>query len=117
METGSYYLRRTYTDAHARMEVTVADSRSPGIRKSPRGEPSDFFIRESAAYPQISLDIPKGTGSGFYDCVELPVGQRCSGYIMLFDGFHVEVLNGDATRADVDALIAQLPLRDLATTR
>ncbi len=117
VEVGSYYIRRSYADTRAQMEVTISDSRSPSLKLSPRGEPSQFFLRESAAYPQIALDLPRGTGSGFYDCVELPTGQRCSGYIMLFDGFHVEVLNGDATRADIDAMIAALPLRALATLR
>lgn len=117
VETGSYYIRRSYADTRAQMEVTISDSRSPSLPLSPKGEPSQFFLRESSAYPQISLDIPKGTGTGFYDCVELPAGQRCSGYIMLFDGFHVEVLNGDATRADIDAMIAALPLKKLATLR
>ncbi len=117
VEAGSDYIRRPYAGMHAQMEVTISDSRSPSLKRSPRGEPSDFFLRESAAYPQMSLDLPKGTGSGFYDCVETPAGQRCSGYIMLFDGFHVEVLNGDATRADIDAMIAVLPLRALATLR
>ncbi len=117
VEVGSYYIRRPYADTRAQMEVTISDSRSTSLKLSPRGEPSQFFLRESAAYPQIALDLPKGTGSGFYDCVELPTGQRCSGYIMLFDGFHVEVLNGDATRADIDAIIAALPLKMLATLR
>ena len=117
VEVGSYYIRRPYADTRAQMEVTISDARSPSLKRSPRGEPSEFFLRESSAYPQISLDLPKGTGSGFYDCVEMPAGQRCSGYILLFDGFHVEVLNGDATRADIDVMIAALPLRALATLR
>jgi predicted small lipoprotein YifL len=118
MEVGPYYLRRKYAGPRGHMEVTISDARSPGIRRSPRGEPSDFFLRESSAYPQITLDIPKGTGSGFYDCVPQPGGgQRCSGYIMLFDGFHVEVLNDDATKLEVEALISELPLRKLATLR
>ena len=71
------------------------------------------------AFPtlQATLDVPAGTGNGFYQCT---AGARpsCDLLIELRSGVHLELRSaGTATRADVDDLARGLPLRALALTQ
>ena len=109
--TGPGFARRAYTRGDATVTLTIA--------RLPMG-PSryDQWVRQSqGGFAQAALDVPPGEGNGFYDCADAAAGA-CSLLIQLRTGLHVEI-RGDAkaTRADVDAMAAGLPLREWARRR
>jgi hypothetical protein len=102
-------VRRTYTRGGARVTVTLA-------RYAMSSDQYDEWVRTSVAgYAQAALDVPPGSGNGFYQCAE-QAPSKCDLLIQLRAGAHLEVRgDGAATRADVDAVARGLPLRALAT--
>jgi hypothetical protein len=107
MVRGQGWLRREYARGPVRIDVTVAaQSMAPGSW--------DEWSRQVRDYPQASLDVPRGEGSGFYSCDGDSAGAHCNLHIQLRSGFHVELMSVQATRADLDELARLLPLRGLA---
>jgi hypothetical protein len=102
------YRRRAYTRGRAKITVTVGR-----FEVDDRGY--ERWVRQSReAYPQADLGLPPELANGFYECSgsEPPA---CNLLIQLRAGTHIEIRgDGTATRADVDAVAAGLPLRMLA---
>jgi hypothetical protein len=106
---GDGYLRREYSRGSMRIDVTLAHY-GGGARSYAQ------WVAMSAGYPAADLDIPYGSGSGFWDCTGSAPADACSLHIQLQAGLHVEIMGGGrATRADVETLLAGLDLRSLAT--
>jgi hypothetical protein len=101
-------LRRTYSRDTARITVTLA-------RLPMSADGYAAWVRTStASFPQAPLDLPAGSGNGFYQCDPGPA-VWCDLLIQLRSGVHLE-LRGLRTsqRRDVDDLARGLPLRALA---
>jgi hypothetical protein len=97
------YARRTYARAGVPIEVTVA-ARPVGADEYVQ------WVGQSRAYAQATLALPPSEANGFYTCS----GAACDLHIQLRSGYHVELMGGGrATRADLDALVARLPLQAL----
>jgi hypothetical protein len=102
------FVRRTYGGGDRRIEVTLATHASTD-------EGYAAWVVQSGSYPAASLDLPEGSGSGFYTCSATSRGERCDLHIQLRAGYHVELMsNGTAARADLDELLRGIPLRTLA---
>ena len=103
------FVRRRYRrgdDVH--IEITIAPLRqTPAERRD--------WMEASRPYPPVALDVPAGSASGFYACTGGGTEGACDLHVQLDAGYHVEVMGGGhARRADLDALMRQLPLRALA---
>ncbi len=102
------YSRRTYSRGAASVTVTLAHlpMDAAGYAR---------WVRQSEdGYPQAALDVPEGTGNGFYECQD-DAGTRCNLLVQLRSGIHLEIrAEGAATRADVDAVAKGLPMRSYA---
>lgn len=103
------YSRRTYSRGAASVTVTLArlPMDAAGYAR---------WVRQSEdGYPQAVLDVPEGTGNGFYECAD-DAATRCNLLVQLRSGIHLEIrAEGAATRADVDAIAKGLPMRSYAT--
>jgi hypothetical protein len=102
------YVRRTYTRAGARLDVTLA--------RMPMS--ADDYVRwvkmSTASFPQAALELPAAEGNGFYQCSD-GSPPSCDLLIQLRAGLHLEVRGGGtSSRGDVDALARGLPLVTLA---
>jgi hypothetical protein len=101
-------VHRSYHRGATRIAVTLA--RFPMTDQQYQG-----WVRASReGFPQAALDVPDGTGNGFYQCAD---GGRpaCDLLIQLRSGVHVEIRGGGtSSREDVDAIARGLPLRALA---
>ena len=101
------YLRRRYQRGGVSVEITIA-SRAQGP-----GE-YDRWIAQSRSYPQASLPLPQSSANGFFTCAGPGTSGACDLHIQMRAGFHAEVMGGGkATRADLDELIARIPLAAL----
>jgi hypothetical protein len=97
------YARRTYARGGVPIEVTVAE-------RPVRADEYEQWVTQSSTYPQAALALPPSEANGFYTCS----GSPCDLHIQLRSGYHVEMMGGGrATRADLDALVARLPLQAL----
>ena len=97
------YARRTYARGGVGIEVTVA-------ARPVRADEYEQWVAQSSAYPQAALALPPSEGNGFYTCS----GAACDLHVQLRSGYHVEMMGGGrATRADLDELLARLPLAAL----
>lgn len=109
--TGDTFVRRTYSRAATRIDVTLAHApQAPGSYDA-------WQEMSRVGFPQASLDAPADDANGFYQCTagtpERP--ESCDLLIHMRSGFHLEIRGGGtSTRADVDALAHALPLRALA---
>jgi hypothetical protein len=106
---GDGYLRRAYAKGDVRIELTIAE-------RKVRPDEYEQWIVQARDYPQAVLALPASEASGFYTCAG-DGGPRvaCDLHIQLRAGYHIEVMGGGrATRADVDQLMARIPLGALA---
>ena len=102
------YVRRTYTRARARVEVTLAR-----LPMSPEGYAS-WVKMSTASFPQAALDLPAADANGFYQCTG-GSPPSCDLLIQLRAGVHLELRGGGtSSRDDVAALARGLPLATLA---
>ena len=109
LETGDVFVRRRYARGPTHVEVTIGDAGAATVAY-------EQWVQMSAGYPALPLDVPEGAAAGFYDCHAADAGERCDAHLHTKAGFHVELMTGaSATRADLDALLAALPLRALAS--
>jgi hypothetical protein len=107
-EPGEGYVRRTYAVGATRITVTLA--RHPMDRAAYDG----WVSMSTAAFPQADLALPADAANGFYQC-DAAAPEHCDLLIQLRSGVHVEIRGvGTATRHDVDAIRAGLPLAALA---
>ena len=110
LTTGDRFIRRTYRVGAERITVTLA--RLPLPESGWQG-----WLRMSQPnYPQAVLDAPPDAANGFYQCAPNDA-TRCDLLIQTRNGAHLEIRGeaGTAERENVDALIAKLPLREIAT--
>jgi hypothetical protein len=74
----------------------------------------DDWVKMSTDSPQVRLAVPPNAGAGFYDCVGKDLSGMCNVHIHLRSGNHIEMMGEhEAHRADFDALLSALPLREL----
>jgi hypothetical protein len=108
LQVADGYVRRRYQRGAASVEITVA-----GRPQAP-GEYEEWLV-QSREYPQAALPVPGDAANGFYTCAGPGTEGACDLHVQTRAGFHVEVLGGGhATRADLDELVARLPLAALA---
>lgn len=102
------FARRTYARGGAHVTMTLA--RYPITAR----QYDDWVQMSTAGYPQATLDVPPGSGNGFYQCTP-GATSHCNLLIQLRAGAHIEI-RGDRTtpRDDIDAVARGLPLRALA---
>jgi len=108
LERGPGYVRRTYRRDTARISITIGEM--PGLSL-------ERWIQMSASldYPPAALDAPPDAVSGFWDCAGAKDAERCDLHAHTRGGLHIEVqASGTATRADVGALMAGIPMRAIA---
>jgi hypothetical protein len=99
------YVRRRYQRGAVGAEVTVAP-----LPDAAGGY--EQWVQQSRDYRQATLPLPADVANGFYTGGggEGP----CALHIQMRAGFHVEVMGeGQATCADLDQLVARLPLGTL----
>jgi len=102
------FVRRSYQRGAVRISVTIAVPDATPIKY-------DEWVRQSAAFPQVQLDLAPNSGSGFYDCASGSLDKACNVHIQLRSGHHIEMMGEQAaTGRQFDALLAVLPLRSLA---
>jgi hypothetical protein len=107
LQVADGYVRRRYQRGAASVEITVAE------RPQAPGEYEDW-LAQSRDYPQAPLPVPRDVANGFYTCAGPGTDGPCDLHVQTRAGFHVEVLGGGhATRADLDELVARLPLAAL----
>jgi hypothetical protein len=101
-------VRRTYSRGAARIGVTLA-------RLPMSADGYAAWVKTSTAgFPQAALDLPAGSGNGFYQC-DGGARPSCDLLIQLRSGVHLELRgSGTSRRRDVDELARGLPLRTLA---
>jgi hypothetical protein len=101
------FVRRTYVRGAARITVTLASFRMTSAQYD------EWVLTSKEGYPQATLDVPEGSGNGFYQCAAPDRG--CALLIQLRSGVHIEIRGqGSWTREDVDAIARGLPLRTMA---
>ncbi|MBS2030584.1 MAG: hypothetical protein JST54_21960 [Deltaproteobacteria bacterium] len=110
IERGEGYVRRAYTRGSARISVTLA-----GMPMTDDGWRS--WVQNSGSYPRADVGLPESQACGFYACNGTGDAERCDLHLQLRAGWHVELFgNGTARRADLDALVAGLPLASWVNT-
>ncbi|HZU83485.1 MAG TPA: hypothetical protein VE987_11235 [Polyangiaceae bacterium] len=104
--TGPGFVRRAYDRGAARVTVTLAP-----LDLGPGGY-ERWLVQSRGGYPQAAPElVPPGAGNGFYECAD-DAATRCNLLVQLRSGVHLEIRgDGAASRADVDAVAAALPLR------
>jgi hypothetical protein len=101
-------VHRSYTRGAARVTVTLAR-----LPMSAEGY-ATWVETSTAGFPQAALDLPAGSGNGFYQC-DGGTDPSCDLLIQLRSGVHLELRgSGTSRRRDVDELARGLPLRTLA---
>lgn len=107
---GEDYTQRIYTRGAVSVQVTVRDDGAFGARYY------DSWVEMSTRYPRAELGLPANAGLGFYECGVTGEESLCDLHVHLRSGVHVELNgNGSATRADLDAIVRLVPLRQLAS--
>jgi hypothetical protein len=107
IETTPQYVRRHYSHGTAKISVTIAPPGSTPMSY-------DEWVKMSSDSPLVALNLPVGTGLGFYDCSGTSTKGFCNVHIHLRKGFHIELMGeGTAHRTDFDALLSGLQLRSL----
>jgi len=111
IERGEGYVRRIYTRGPAKLSVTLA-----GMPMTDDGWRS--WVQNGASYPRVDVGLPESQASGFYACSGTGDAERCDLHLQFRAGWHLEIFgNGTARRADLDALVAGLPLARWATLK
>jgi hypothetical protein len=106
IETAPEYVRRIYTRGKARIILTIGRTGSMRLDEWKR-------TTKKYGYPIASLGVSDDEAFGFYDCDD--AGSACDLHVHTARGLHIEVQSGaTATRADLEALVAGLPMRALA---
>ena len=73
------------------------------------------WVKMSGTSPAVKLDAPEKLAAGFYDCTAEVASAPCNVHIHFRAGYHLELMgDGKARRADFDALLQGLPIRQLA---
>ena len=99
--------RRDYRKGSHHIEVTIArHETSPAAYAR--------WVEQLQGYPLATLDVPEGTGSGFYTCTGTGAAEGCDLHIELRPGVHVELMGGSATRMEIEEFLPGLRLRALA---
>jgi len=107
VEAKDGYARRRYERGAVAAEITVA------ARPQTAAEFADWEA-QSRDYPQAALALPPSAANGFFTCAGPGTQGACDLHIQMRAGFHVEVMSGGhATRADLDQLMARIPLAAL----
>jgi hypothetical protein len=105
LEAADGYVRRRYQRDAVAVEVTVAS-----MPEAAGGY--EQWLAQSRDYPQAKLAMPADAANGFYTGGGAQAG--CDLHIQTRAGFHLEVLgSAPATCADVDQVVARLPLATL----
>ena len=109
LTTEADFVRRTYVRGRAMVTVTL--ERAPI-------DPADYerWVKLSQdGYPQATLDLPAGQGSGYYECAGTD-SPGCALIIRLRSGVHLEIRAfGTATRDDLDGVARGLHLETIAS--
>jgi hypothetical protein len=102
------FVRRTYGQGHARVEVTLAHLGPEQVRY-------DTWLAGSADYPQANLPVPASDANGFFTCASDRQDAACDLHIQLRAGYHVELMgNGRVPRQDLAEMVRHIPLATLA---
>ena len=102
------FLRRQYSRGATRISVTLAMAGATPMT-------FDEWVKMSATSPQVKLDAPASSVAGFYDCAGEGAAAPCNVHIHFRAGFHMELMGeGKARKSDFDALLRELPMRQLA---
>jgi len=109
IETAPEYVRRVYTRGRARIVLTIGRTGSMRLGEWKR-------TTKKYGYPIASLGVSDDDAFGFYDCDD--AGAACDLHVHTARGLHIEVQSGGtATRADLEALVAGLPMHALAVAQ
>jgi hypothetical protein len=110
MQSQPGFVRRTYADGHARVEITIA-------RMGAEQVSFDKWLAGSAGYPQADLPMPASEANGFFTCADDGPAAACDLHIQLRAGYHVELMgNGRVPRRELAEMVRHLPLAALART-
>jgi hypothetical protein len=104
LESG--FVRRNYTRGATTVGVTIADAGQATV-------PYDDWLNMSAGYVQAALDVPAAEAAGFYTCTGPRDAGQCDLHIHCRAGYHLEILGGGASRADLDEVVRSLGIRAL----
>jgi len=101
------FVRRRYQRGATRIEITIA-------YRPQRGDDYQQWVTAARDYPLATLDLAPSEALGFFSC-DNPAGRAaCDLHVQLRAGYHVEVMGGGtATRADLEQLMAAVPLAAL----
>ena len=107
VERHDEFVRRRYQRGATRIEITIA-------YRPQRGDDYQQWMTAARDYPVATLDLPPSDALGFFSCGD-PAGRAaCDLHVQLRAGYHVEVMGGGtATRADLEQLMAAVPLAAL----
>jgi len=107
IQAGQGFVRRSYSLADKRVEITVAR-----VGRGSTGYES--WIAGSRDYPQVLLPVPPEQANGFFSCGQASGESACDFHLQFRSGFHVEGMgNGRVPRSDLIKLLAHLPLAEL----
>jgi hypothetical protein len=105
------FVRRRYDRASTRIEITIA-------YRPQRGDDYQQWVTAARDYPVATLDLPPSEALGFFTCGDSSGRAACDLHVQLRAGYHVEVMSGGtATRADLERLMAAVPLGALVAPR
>jgi hypothetical protein len=108
LERGPSYVRRDYRRGAVRVTITIGEMPDLSLQRW-------IEMSSSFDYPPAALDAPPDAAAGFYDCAGAKGAERCDLHAQTRGGLHIEVNgSGTATRADLDALMAGIPVRAMA---
>jgi hypothetical protein len=105
------FVRRRYDRGATRIEITIA-------YRPQRGDEYQQWVTAARDYPVATLDLPPSEALGFFTCSDSSGRAACDLHVQLRAGYHVEVMSGGtATRADLEQLMAAVPLGALVAPR
>jgi hypothetical protein len=105
------FVRRRYDSGATRIEITIA-------YRPQRGDDYQQWVAAARDYPVATLDLPPSEALGFFTCGDSSARAPCDLHVQLRAGYHVEVMSaGTATRADLEQLMAAVPLGALIAPR
>jgi len=105
------FVRRRYERGATRIEITIA-------YRPQRGDDYQQWVTAARDYPQATLDLPPAEALGFFTCADPAGRSACDLHAQLRAGYHVEVMSGGtATRADLEQLMAAVPMSALVAPR
>jgi hypothetical protein len=106
---GDGFVRRRYQRGTRAVDVTVA------VLAQGQGQGIDGYegwLAQSRDYPQAALGLPPDAANGFY--TGGGTAGPCALHIQTRSGFHIEMMGeGGTTCADLDELVARIPLAPL----